>query len=49
MLFQKKKMPEYITDDLEISFEGFDQENPDEGNFEFFLFIKMTNKYYQKK
>ena len=36
MLFQKKKMPEYITDDLEISFEGFDQENPDEGNFEFF-------------
>ena len=42
-------MPEYITDDLEISFEGFDQENPDEGNFEFFLFIKMTNKYYQKK
>ena len=40
MLFQKKKMPEYITEDLEISFEGSDQENSDEGNFEFFSLYK---------
>ena len=56
---KEKKMPEYITDDIEISSdsdrEDSDEENSDDENLVknsfydfFFLYIIMVNKYYQK-
>ena len=56
---KEKKMPEYITDDIEISSdsdrEDSDEENSDDENLVknsfydfFFLYIIMANKYYQK-
>ena len=48
---KEKKMPEYITDDIEISSDS-DRENSDEENSNensnCFLYIKMVNNYYQK-